>query len=43
MKNKQHDFTFFNEEWNTSNETDYNDDWTDSRPKQKQSRAVEDW
>lgn len=37
---KDHDFTYFNEEWN---ETDYNDSWTDHNPSKKESGlTVED-
>lgn len=42
MKTKNHNFTFFNEEWNVNNETDYNDNWTDSRPTRDKGNIVED-
>lgn len=38
---KDHDFNYFNDEWNV--ETDYQDSWTDQRTKKKESGALEDW
>ena len=42
IKNKDHDFTFFNEEWNYNDDQSQYIDGVDERPKQNKTSTVED-